>query len=456
MLIDTHVHLDDDKYAVDREKVIEAAQKSGVEYLINIGTDPDSNVFCLKTVVEYANIYCTLGIHPNYCTGVEEAVFEFIDKNAGQKKVAAIGETGLDYFHKISPKDEQERVFRRLIGLAKKHNLPLVIHSRDASQDTLKIMKSENVQEQGGVLHCFTGDRMMLQECLKMGFYIAVGGAVTYPSAAALREAVKDIPLSRLLLETDSPYLAPQSKRGQRNEPGFLKEIAEKIAEVKGESLETISRWSGTNAGYLFKLGVTKPGKIVYEINGSLYINLTNRCSNHCGFCARNESNMVKGHDLSLIREPGVEEIIKEAGDISRFKEVVFCGFGEPTIRLEALKKISAVFKAKGARIRVDTNGQGNLIHGRNILPELKGLVDAVSVSLNAPTAEKYQKMCSSQFGEAAFNGLKEFIVEAGKYIPEVTATMVTVPGVDVEACRRIVEDDLKVKFRVRQYGRVG
>ncbi len=456
MLIDTHVHLDDEQYSSDREKVIAAAEKAGIKYLVNIGTDPESNAFSLKTSAEYANIYCALGIHPNYCCGADEQVFELIDKQAAQKKVSAIGETGLDYFRNTTPRETQEKVFRRLIGLAKKHNLPLVIHSRDASQDTLKILKEEKVQELGGVLHCFTGELMLLNECLKLGFYIAVGGAVTYPNAAALRAAVKNIPLSRLLLETDSPYLAPQSKRGQRNEPAYLREIAEKVAEVQGKSLETISSWSGINAGYLFRLGVAGQGKIVYELNGSLYINLTNRCSNHCGFCARNESIMVKGHDLSLEREPGAEEIIKAAGDISKYKEVVYCGFGEPFIRLETLKKTAAAFKAKGARVRVDTNGQGNLIHGRNILPGLKGLVDAVSVSLNAPTAEKYQKICSSQFGEAAFNGLKEFISEAAKYIPEVTASVVTVPGIDIEACRKIAEEELKVKFRVRQFGKVG
>ncbi len=456
MLIDTHVHLDDEKYLTDREQVINSSISAGVKYLINIGTGTDSNAFCLKTSASHDNIYCSLGIHPNDCLAAAEKDFEFIDNNAAQKKVVAVGETGLDYFRNSTPKEVQARVFRRHIGLAKKHNLPLIIHSRDAVQDTLAIMKTENLQEQGGVLHCFTGDPVMLSEFLKLGFYIAVGGAVTYPGAEALREAVKDIPLSRLLLETDSPYLAPQTKRGQRNEPAYLPEIAGKIAGIKGVSPEKISLWSGLNAHCLFKLGVEKQGKIVYALNGSLYINLTNRCSNHCSFCARNESNIVKGNDLSLLREPDAKEIIAAAGELSSYKEVVFCGFGEPTIRLSALKETAAAFKAQGARIRVDTNGQGNLIHGRNILPELKGLVDALSISLNASTAQKYQAMCFSQFNEGSFKGITEFIAEAKKYIPDVTATVVTVPGVDVSACKKIAEEDLKVKFKVREYGRVG
>ncbi|MFH1073966.1 MAG: TatD family nuclease-associated radical SAM protein [Candidatus Firestonebacteria bacterium] len=456
MLVDSHAHLEDDKYSEDRTQVIENAKLAGLKYIVNIGTDVEGNKFSLKIASEYDNIYCTLGLHPHYGTDVEEAAYEYINVNAANKKVVGIGETGLDYFRNTCPKEEQHKVFRRLIGIAKKQCLPLVVHSRDASLDTIRIIKEENGQETGGVLHCFTGDHMLLDEFLKLGFYIAVGGAVTYPNAAALRESVKEIPLSRLLLETDCPYLAPQSRRGQRNEPAFLKETAEKVAEIKGITFENISKWTEINAGYLFKLGVNQRGKIVYEINGSLYINLTNRCSNHCSFCARNESKMVKGHDLTIDREPTAEEIVKAAGNISKYKEVVFCGFGEPMIRIEALREIAAAFKAKKAKIRIDTNGQGNLIQGRNILPELKGLVDAVSVSLNAPDQAGYQKICSSQFKEAAYSGVKEFLKEAKKYIPEVTATVVTVPGIDVEACRKVAEEELGVKFRVRKFGKVG
>ena len=456
MLVDSHAHLEDDKYSEDRDKVIKAANSAGVKYIVNSGTDDEGNKISLNIAEKYANIYCALGIHPNYCTDVDETSYSFISKNARNKKVVGIGETGLDYFRNTCSKEEQQKVFRRLIGIAKELCLPLVIHSRDASIDTVRIIKEENAQEAGGVLHCFTGDKMLLDEFLKLGFYIAVGGAVTYPNAAALREAVKEIPLSRLLLETDCPYLAPQSKRGERNEPAFIRETAQKVAELKGVSLDVISRWAEVNAGYLFKLGVQKRGKIVYEINGSLYINLTNRCSNHCTFCARNESLLVKGHDLAIDREPGADEIIKEAGDISKYKEIVFCGFGEPLIRLEVLKKIAANFKAKGAKIRIDTNGQGNLIHRRNILPELKGLIDAVSVSLNAADQAGYQKICVSQFKENAYSGVKEFLKEAKKYIPDVTASVVTFEGTDVEACRKIAEEDLKVKFRVRQFGKVG
>jgi TatD DNase family protein len=456
MLVDSHTHLDDEVFDPDRSYVIERALEAGVKYIVNIGTDFKGNTISLKLAGEYDNIYCTLGLHPNCCTEADDKFFEHFNENLKGRKVVGIGETGLDYYRNTCPKDTQQLYFRKLINIARKECLPLVIHNREATSDTIRILKEENAQEIGGVIHCFNGDRSLLAEALKMGFYIAIGGAVTFPKADELREAVKDIPLSRLLLETDCPYLAPRSNRGKRNEPSFIKETAEKVAEIKNVNLDVISNWAEINAGYVFKLGVKERGKIVYEINGALYINLTNRCSNHCSFCARNESTLVKGHDLAIEREPAAEEVISAAGDVSKYKEVVFCGFGEPMIRLDVLKKIAANFKAKGARIRIDSNGQANLIHRRNVLPELKGLVDAVSVSLNAPDASGYQKICASQFKEAAYHGVKEFIREANKYIPEVTASMVTVPGIDIEACRKVAEEELKVKFKIRQFGKVG
>jgi len=456
MLVDTHAHLEDDKYSTDRAAVIKNAGLVGLKYIVNIGTDIEGNKISLKLAEEYDSIYCTLGLHPQNCEEATEEAFEFINSNASNKKVVGIGETGLDYYRNTCPKEQQEKMFRRMIAVAKKQCLPLVVHSREAVLDTIKVIKEENGQEAGGILHCFTGDRLLLDEFLKLGFYIAIGGAVTYPSANVLRESVKEIPLSRLLLETDSPYLAPQSRRGKRNEPAFIKETAEKVAEIKGVSFDTISKWSEINSGYVFKLGVKKRGKIVYEIDGALYVNLTNRCSNHCSFCARNQSVIVKGHDLAIDREPTAEEVINAAGDVSKYREVVFCGFGEPLIRVEVLKTVAARFKEQGARIRIDTNGQGNLIHHRNILPELKGIIDAVSVSLNAANKIDYQNICFSQFREEAFEGVKEFIKEAKKYIPEVTASVVGLPGTDLEACRKLTEEELMVKYRIRKFGNIG
>jgi len=207
----------------------------------------------------------------------------------------------------------------------------------------------------------------------------------------------------------------------------------------------------------LFGVGEEIPkGKIVYPIRNSLYLNLTNRCSNRCTFCWKNASYFVKGHDLELSREPDSRELLEAIGDPKRYSEVVFCGFGEPLLRLDLVKTVAAELKKKGGKIRIDTDGQANLVYGRNILPELKGLVDSVSVSLNAENAQKYHRICRSPFGEKGFEGVLDFLREARKVIPEVTATALTMPGVDLEACRRLAEEELGVKFRPRAYDEVG
>ncbi|HBT20596.1 MAG TPA: radical SAM protein [Peptococcaceae bacterium] len=187
-------------------------------------------------------------------------------------------------------------------------------------------------------------------------------------------------------------------------------------------------------------------------MDGNLYLNITNRCTNRCCFCVRNYAPGVAGYNLWLKKEPAVEEIIGEIGDPSLYREVVFCGYGEPLIRLDAVKEVSKWLKDKEAWVRVNTNGLANLYHNRNILPELCGIVDAVSISLNAENARKYYKICRPQFGPESYNHLLEFINESKKYIPKVKVTVVDIPQIDVEKCRRIAET-MGVDFEVREYG---
>jgi len=191
---------------------------------------------------------------------------------------------------------------------------------------------------------------------------------------------------------------------------------------------------------------------IAYKIGESLYLNITNRCLNHCDFCIRYKSRIFnKQYPLWLEKEPSVDEILNEIGDPKKYKEIVFCGYGEPLIRLETVKKVAKALKKQGTIIRVDTNGQANLFHGKNILPELKGLVDNISISLNARNSEKYLSICHSIYNEKAYPAVLEFIKQAKKYISQVTATVVDLPDADKQACKKIAED-LGVEFRVRPY----
>jgi len=188
---------------------------------------------------------------------------------------------------------------------------------------------------------------------------------------------------------------------------------------------------------------------IAYKLGNNLYLNITNRCTNDCCFCLRNIEPCVVGYNLWLDREPTALEVIDAIGDPAPYDEIVFCGYGEPLTRLEVVKKVCEYVKSFDKKTRIDTNGQANLIYNRNIVPELKGLVDSVSISLNAENAKKYHQLCRSEFGEKAFYGIIEFARECVKHIPETTLTVVNLPEIDVDKCRKIAVE-IGAHFRVR------
>jgi TatD DNase family protein len=388
---------------------------------------------------------------------VTEKCYETIrDLALGCPKVVAIGEIGLDFYRDRSPREMQEKTFRRFIRLARELSLPLIIHDRDAHDRVMTILREEKAAEVGGVMHCFSGDVNLARECLDLGFYISIPGTVTYPNSEMLREVVRNIKTEHLLVETDCPYLSPVPHRGKRNEPAYVRLTAERVAELKGLTIDDVARITTLNAQRLFRIGaVQQSAQIAYRIRNSLYLNITNRCSNRCSFCAKFEDFTVKGHYLLLDHEPSVQEILTAIGDPSSYDEIVFCGYGEPLLRLEVIKEVAVEMKRRGKKIRINSDGQANLVHQKNILPELAGLIDAISVSLNAADAATYARICNTPFGEQGFQGVCEFIKEAVKYIPEVTASAVTIPGLEMEPIRRLAEL-LGVTFRVREYTEVG
>ncbi|OEU77145.1 MAG: radical SAM protein [Desulfuromonadales bacterium C00003107] len=456
-LIDTHAHLDNGRFEADRPQVIEAAKTAGVNHILTIGCDLDSSRASVELAASYPEIYAAVGIHPHAAReATDEAMIE-LKALAQQDKVVAIGEMGLDYYRDHCPHDIQQTAFRRQITLAIELGLPIIVHDREAHQDVLRILQEEQAQQVGGVLHCFSGDLAMAKACIELDFYISFPGTLTYPANQALRDVAEAISTDHLLLETDCPYLAPQSRRGKRNEPAFVRETAEELARIKGLSLEDIARTTCLNAFRLFGIGAPdQRSRIAYPIRDALYLNITNRCSNKCVFCAKFKDFTVKGHALKLEREPTAEEVIQAIGRTQDYREVVFCGYGEPLLRLDLIKKVAAWLHEQGVKVRINTDGQANLVHQRNILPELAGLIDSVSVSLNAADAANYQRICQSDFGQEGYLAVKEFIQEAKKHIPSVTASVVTLPEIDVEACRKLVEEDLGVQFLVRRYNEVG
>jgi len=456
MLIDTHTHLEMGEFDNDRKEVIKRAKETGIGYILTVGSDLEGCRKAVELSESEPIVYASVGIHPHEVKDITRETYDEIRRLARAKKVIAYGEIGLDYHYDLSPRETQRRCFREQIEIAKVLKLPIIIHSREARNDTLSILEEANARDVGGIMHCFSGDIDMARKAIDMGFYISFAGPVTFKNAERPKEIVRKIPVERILIETDSPYLSPEPFRGRRNEPSYLRYIAEIIAGLKGLSFEDVSRVTSYSAMKLLNIGeIGKEGVITYKIRDSLYLNITNRCTNHCDFCVRYYTDFVKGHNLRLKKEPTLDEVIKAIGNPRPYKEIVFCGYGEPLIRLDLVKAISVWIKNNGGRVRINTNGHGNLIHGRNILPELKGLVDSISVSLNAHRADIYNEVCHPEFGDKTFDAVKKFIIEAKRYIPEVGITVITLPKVDIKECERMAKE-WGVRFRVRELDMVG
>ncbi len=468
-MIDTHCHLEMDAFDNDREDVIKRAREAGLEAVITIGSDVAGCSRAVKLSQERDFIYAAVGIHPHDAKEFTDETFNQIKawtalqskeqrakskdkKNQTSKKIVAIGEVGLDYHYNHSPRETQKYAFIKQLQYAKEISLPVVIHSREAEMDTIKILEDSGITK--GVMHCFSGDAEMAKKTMSMGFYISIAGPVTFKNASRLREVVKLIPDDYLLVETDAPYLTPEPLRGRRNEPAFIIHTAKFIADLRGVLTEDIDRITTINAKRLFNIGELPEGEIAYKIRDNLYLNVTNRCTSKCVFCVKFHTDFVKGHNLKLRSEPTEDELKNIIGNPVEFKEIVFCGYGEPLLRLDIVKSVASWIKQKGGRVRINSNGHGNMIHKRNILPEVQGLIDSISISLNAHNDETYHKVCRPMF-KNAFDEALNFIREAKLYIPEVQVTVVAVKGVDIDKCRAIT-DSLGVKLRVRRLDIVG
>lgn len=453
-MIDTHCHLD----LLKKEDLEETLKDEGLEYLITVGYDRKTIKNAIRLSEEKDHVFCAIGFHPHEADKVKEEDFEWLKELATKyPKVKALGEMGLDFYKDYSDRKKQEEVFRRQIAIARELGLPIVVHSRDAEEETIRILREEKAYEVGGVMHCFTGSYEFMKACVDLGFYISYSGIITYPNAQALREVVKKTPTYRLLIETDAPFLAPQPVRGKPNKPPYIRHTAEILAQlIPNSSFEDVERMTSENAKLLFNLINGKKETITYVINNKLYINLTNKCNLHCAFCQRERERnfMVKGYWVWVSRDPSVEEVIREIGDPKKYEEIVFCGYGEPTLRFSALKEIAKWVKERGGRVRVDTNGLMFTFLPREKLKELKGLVDVWSVSLNAPDKETYDRVCRPAQANA-FEMVIDFIKEALKEGFEVVATAVDYDGVDMEKTEELAKS-LGAKFRGRVYEVVG
>lgn len=253
MIFETHAHYDDEQFDMDRETLLSSMPEQGVGTIVNVSATYASCQRVVDLVQKYPFMYAAVGIHPDEVGSLNEERFQQMKELCKQEKVVAVGEIGLDYYWDNESHDLQKEWFVRQLDLARELNLPVLIHSREAAADTMEIMKQHG-QGLKGVIHCFSYSKEMAAEYVKMGFYIGVGGVVTFKNARKLKETVEEIPLTSIVLETDCPYLAPVPYRGKRNNSAYIKYIAEEIAGIKGVSYEEVVEQTEKNARDLYNL----------------------------------------------------------------------------------------------------------------------------------------------------------------------------------------------------------
>ena len=455
MLVDSHAHLESVEFEGLLDEIVERARTAGVGEILNIGYSPATIAKTIELTERYDCIFCALGIHPHNAKEFTGEFEEGLRKKLLGKKVLAVGEIGLDYYRDLSPRKTQRDVFRRQIGIALHFEKPIVVHCRDAFDDVMKILREEGAGEAGGVFHAFSGGLDEAREVLELGFHIGIGGPVTYKNSK-LPEVISHLPSGAILLETDCPYLPPVPYRGKRNEPAYVALVAEKLAEVLDVTIEDVERASEANYRRLFHGEAPAAPDIAYTLRGNIYVNVTSSCTNDCLFCPRSRFDCsLYGYNLSLDYDPTLREMadaVKRLAGEGDFEEIVYCGYGEPTCRLDSMLETAAELKALGLPQRLNTNGQGNLIHKRNIVPELEIALDRISVSLNAPDADTYERLCRPDFGEPAFGAVVDFIEKAAASKMKCRVTALDYEGVDLDACRKLVSAMPGSEFQVRRY----
>ena len=250
MYFESHAHYDDDRFDDDRDELLSSFPTEGIDYAVNSSSDMESSKASVALAEKYPFFYASVGVHPHEVSKMKEEDIETLRELSKHPKVVALGEMGLDFYYDLSPRDEQRYWFRRQLALAKELDMPVIIHSRDAAQECFDIIKESGVHK--GVIHCYSGSAQMAKDYIDMGFLIGIGGSLTFKNNKKTVEVVEQIPLERILIETDAPYLAPVPYRGRRNDSRLLKYVVEKIGEIKNIPVEDICNITKNNAISLF------------------------------------------------------------------------------------------------------------------------------------------------------------------------------------------------------------
>lgn len=452
MYIDTHAHLFYPNFEGELDEIISRAKQNNIDFILVPATDIKTAQQVIDLTKKYEMIYGAVGVHPHDTKDWDPSFIPKIEKLAKNNKIVAIGEIGLDYYYDFSPKEKQIDAFKAQIELALKLDLPIIVHNRDSDEDVMEIIRSYCGSGLKAQFHCFNGSIEDAMELVGMNYMISFTGNITFKKADNLRKVLQHIPPENLLLETDSPFMTPVPHRGKRNEPSYVKYIAEQIAELHNLRLLDVARITSFNTFRTFGIGSKGESVFTYTLGNALYINITNRCNAKCVFCKRKENPVLRGYNLGMERseEPSADVFIKEIGDPKKYSEIVFCGYGEPTIRWDVVKDISKYVKVNGGKTRLNTNGHANVINKKDITSEMKGIIDVVSISLNTFDPKQYSELVGVE--TSYFDEMIDFAKKAKPYVEKVVMTIVSIDEVDIERARKITEEEIGAEFRVREF----
>jgi TatD DNase family protein len=419
-MIDSHCHLNSRHFDDDREIAIARAVSDGVLSFMNIGFDRESLRDTLELVEDYPFMFGAAGVHPHDAASLDDALEADVRSALGNPRVVAVGEIGLDFYRNLAPREVQEAVFRKMIEIARETGKPIVIHCRDAFNEVIETLSSEGASHRG-IFHAFSGTPEDAQRIFDLGFHVGIGGVVTYRNAR-LSETVAAIPIEKIVLETDSPYLTPHPWRGKRNEPSFVAHVARAVAKIKNLPLAEVARITTEN--YLAAMGITAdalPGP-VYRIDGSVYI----------------QAASAQPADL--------ESITAEDAD-----DVVLTGVVDPFDNLEHALALATQAKERGVRVRVNTGGLANLAAGRDVTPELSGKVDEIVVVFYGTTATTHNQLAHPAVSTEEWESIRDFVRCSAAAGIDTVCEFVATPGFDPDPCRLFAKE-LGAQYDIRMY----
>ncbi|MCK5130564.1 MAG: YchF/TatD family DNA exonuclease [Candidatus Sabulitectum sp.] len=449
---DSHCHLHFNHFDEDLDAVVENSRKAGISHILIPSIDIETAEISADIAEKY-NLYSAAAFHPEHLPeeSAEEVEWLALKRVLLRPNTVAVGETGLDYHHCTFKPDKQRRWFRRHTELAEALGYPLVVHSRGAESAVLKeLPTSLSVPV---ILHCWGGDESLTDIAVSRDFYIGVDGPLTYRKNNKLRRLIPRIPGDRLLVETDSPFLPPEPFRGRRNEPAYTRFITMGIRELwdGSMSIENTSYILWENAMRAYRLHPeNRRADIVYRYGDSLYVNLTSRCQNNCSFCIRRSADGISSYYLKHKEDPAESLVLStiEAFPIEDFTELVFCGFGEPTLRSDLLMKSARAAGARGVKTRLNTNGLCTSFLSDHQVMRLLHCFDSVSISLNASGTREYNRICLSSV-EDSWEHLMKFIRLAKNTGIDTQLSVVKNSGVDLQRVKALAER-LQMFLRIR------